>query len=158
MKDCEYGQAEDDIVRDRIVFGTKSAKVREKLIDIGSDLTLERVIELARVDEVSVQKLYMSWLCHHAEGHPIAYASRALTKTQQNYAQTEIATGSRVRVRKVPSVCVRSNCSGRNGPQTPAVSLQQTTTSSASETPTLSAATTEVGPTSQESICTLLTL
>ena len=35
VKDCENGQAEDDIVRDRIVFGTKSAKVHEKLIDIG---------------------------------------------------------------------------------------------------------------------------
>ena len=47
VKDCEYGQAEDDSVRDRIVFGTKSVKVREKLIDIGSDLTLERAIEVA---------------------------------------------------------------------------------------------------------------
>ena len=33
------------------------AKVHEKLIDIGSDLTLERAIEVARVDEVSVQQL-----------------------------------------------------------------------------------------------------
>ena len=57
VKDCEYGQAEDDIVRDIIVFGTKSAKVREKLIDFGSDLTLERDIEVTRVDEVSVQQL-----------------------------------------------------------------------------------------------------
>ena len=57
VKDCEYGQAEDDIVRDRIAFGIKSAKVREKLIDIGSDLTLERAIEVARVDEVSVKQL-----------------------------------------------------------------------------------------------------
>ena len=39
------------------MFGTKSAKVREKLIDIGSELTLERAIEVARVDEVSVQQL-----------------------------------------------------------------------------------------------------
>ena len=31
--------------------------MREKLIDIGSDLTLERAIEVARVDEVSVQQL-----------------------------------------------------------------------------------------------------
>ena len=35
------------------MFGTKSAEVREKLTDIGSDLTLERTIE----DEVSVQQL-----------------------------------------------------------------------------------------------------
>ena len=57
VKYCEYGQAKDDIVRDRIAFGTKSAKVREKLLDIGSDLTLERAIEVARVDEDSVQQL-----------------------------------------------------------------------------------------------------
>ena len=57
VKDCKYGQAEDDVVRDRIVFGTKSAKMHEKLIDSGSDLTLERAIEVARVDEVSVQQL-----------------------------------------------------------------------------------------------------
>ena len=33
------------------------AKVHEKLYDIVSDLTLERAIEVARVDEVSVQQL-----------------------------------------------------------------------------------------------------
>ena len=39
------------------MFGTKSAQVREKLIDIGSDLAIERATEVARVDEVSVQQL-----------------------------------------------------------------------------------------------------
>ena len=34
-----------------------SAKVREKLTDTGSDLTLERAIEVARVDDDSVQQL-----------------------------------------------------------------------------------------------------
>ena len=57
MKDCEYGHAENDIVRDRIAFCTKSTKVHEKLIDIGSELTLQRAIGVARVDEVSVQQL-----------------------------------------------------------------------------------------------------
>ena len=57
VKYCEYGKAKDDIVRDRIAFGTKSAKVREKLLDIGSDLTVERAIEVARVDEDSVLQL-----------------------------------------------------------------------------------------------------
>ena len=80
------------------------------------------------------------------EGQPIAYGSAALTKTQQNYAQIEKKrdTGSRVRVRIVPSVCVRSNCRVRNRPQTPAVNLQQAATLSAIEIPTLSAAATEV--------------
>ena len=57
VRDCEYGQTEDDIVRDRIVFGTKSAKVREELIDTGADLTLEKAIEIARVEEIAVQRL-----------------------------------------------------------------------------------------------------
>ena len=57
VKDCEYRQAEDEIARDRIVFGTKSAKVREKLIDNGADLTLEKAIEIASVEEIAVQQL-----------------------------------------------------------------------------------------------------
>ena len=57
VRDCEYGQTEDDIVRDRIVFGTKSAKVREELIDTGADLTLEKAIEIARVEEIAAQQL-----------------------------------------------------------------------------------------------------
>ena len=40
VKDCGYTDA-DEMVRDKIVFGTKHPKVREKLIGQGSDLTLE---------------------------------------------------------------------------------------------------------------------
>lgn len=47
----------EDIVRDRISFGTKSDKVREKIIDICADLTLEKVIDIARVEEISLQRL-----------------------------------------------------------------------------------------------------
>ena len=57
MKDCEHGQAEDDIVRNKIVFGTKCAKVREKLIDIGADLTLDKAIEISRFEQIAVQQL-----------------------------------------------------------------------------------------------------
>ena len=39
------------------MFGTKSAKVREKLIDIGADLTPEKAIEIARVEEIAAQQL-----------------------------------------------------------------------------------------------------
>ena len=44
-------------MRDRISFGTKSDKVREKIIDICADLTLEKVIDIARVEEISLQRL-----------------------------------------------------------------------------------------------------
>ena len=38
-------------------------------------------------DTLSRLVIHRSWLCHHTQ--PIAYGSRALTKTQQNYAQVE---------------------------------------------------------------------
>lgn len=37
VKHCGYDKP-DDMVRDRIVFGVKSNKIREKLINVGSDL------------------------------------------------------------------------------------------------------------------------
>ena len=45
------------MVRDRIVFGTKSSKVREKLINEGSDLTLEKAVDIARTYELSQKHL-----------------------------------------------------------------------------------------------------
>ena len=56
VKDCEYGQAEVDIVEVRIMFGMKSAEVREQHIDTGADLTLEEALEIVRVEEISVQQ------------------------------------------------------------------------------------------------------
>ena len=47
VKDCGYADA-DEMVRDKIVFGTKHPKVREKLIGQGSDLTLEKAVDIAR--------------------------------------------------------------------------------------------------------------
>ena len=57
VKDCEYGQAEVDIVRDRVMFGMKSAEVREKHIDTGADLTLDKAIEISRFEQIAVQQL-----------------------------------------------------------------------------------------------------
>ena len=45
------------MVRDRIVFRTKSSKVREKLINEGSDLTLEKALDIARTYEFSQKQL-----------------------------------------------------------------------------------------------------
>ena len=56
VKDCGY-EKEDEMVRDRIVFGVRSAKVREKLIMQGSDLTLENAIDIARMYEQSQAQL-----------------------------------------------------------------------------------------------------
>lgn len=56
VKDCGY-ENPDRMVRDRIVFGTKSSKVREKLINEGSDLTLEKALDIARTYEMSQKQL-----------------------------------------------------------------------------------------------------
>ena len=45
------------MVRDRIVFGIRSEKVREKLIMQGSDLKLDKSIEIARTFEMSQAQL-----------------------------------------------------------------------------------------------------
>ena len=70
--------------------------------------------------------IYRSWLCHHA-GRPtnsihLMCTDQSTTELCTNWKRD---TGSGVWVRKVPSVCVWSNCRGRNGPQTPAVNLNK---------------------------------
>ena len=44
-QDCGYQQAEE-MVRDRIVFGVRSSKVRARLIQEGSSLTKEKAIDI----------------------------------------------------------------------------------------------------------------
>ena len=41
---------------DNIVFGVNSSKTREKLITEGTDLTLEKCIDIARTNEFSNDK------------------------------------------------------------------------------------------------------
>ena len=56
IKDCEY-QQKDEMLRDQIVFTVRSPKIREKIINEGSDLTLEKAIDIARTYELSKQQL-----------------------------------------------------------------------------------------------------
>ena len=57
-RDCQFSEHEkDNLVRDRIVFGTNSARVREKLINIGKDLKLEKAIQTAQAYEYSQEQL-----------------------------------------------------------------------------------------------------
>lgn len=55
--DCDYGEEKNKMVRDRIVFGTASLKVREKLINEGSHLSLEKAVEICRTFEISQKQL-----------------------------------------------------------------------------------------------------
>ena len=55
-QDCDFKDP-GEMIRDRIVFGTNSPKVREKLISKGSALTLDKAVELARSFEASQAQL-----------------------------------------------------------------------------------------------------
>ena len=55
-RDCGFRDP-DEMVRDRIVFGVKSSRVREKLIDKGSDLSLDTAIDIGLSHEISQQQL-----------------------------------------------------------------------------------------------------
>ena len=55
-QDCDFKDS-DEMIRDGIVFGTNSPKVREKLISKGSALTLDKAVELARSFEASQAQL-----------------------------------------------------------------------------------------------------
>ena len=50
VKDCGYADP-DEMVRDRVVIGCYSSKAREKLIDEGSDLILEKAIDIAQTEK-----------------------------------------------------------------------------------------------------------
>jgi hypothetical protein len=53
--DCDFGTSRDDLIRDRLVFGVKSDRIREKLLSEGGTFTLARAIETCRAIE-SVQE------------------------------------------------------------------------------------------------------
>ena len=46
-KDCSFKDPEE-MIRDRTVFGTNSSRVREKLINVGADLTLDQAVDTSR--------------------------------------------------------------------------------------------------------------
>lgn len=56
MKDCDYAN-EEEMVRDRIVFGIHSPKVREKLLSVGSALTLDKAMDIARSHELAIAQM-----------------------------------------------------------------------------------------------------
>lgn len=56
-RDCRFGDKEDELIRDRIVFGTNNAKIREKLINQGENLTLTKAIQIAQNSEYCQKQL-----------------------------------------------------------------------------------------------------
>lgn len=55
--DCNYGNGKDEMIRDRIVFGTSAQKVKKKLITEDKKSTLEKAIHIAQLHEYSQKHL-----------------------------------------------------------------------------------------------------
>lgn len=51
-RDCNSPNL-DEMIRDRIVFGTNSAKIREKLINVGEILTMDKAVQIVQSYEYS---------------------------------------------------------------------------------------------------------
>ena len=58
IKNCEYTESTDTMVRDRLVFGIRDAKVQSQLLRIDVDrLTLEKALSHCRSAEVTESQL-----------------------------------------------------------------------------------------------------
>ena len=55
IKECQYpADQEDEMVRDQIVFGVHSSKIREKLINEGSELSYQKTIDISQTYEMTI--------------------------------------------------------------------------------------------------------
>ena len=77
VKDCDYDKA-DEMVRDRIVTGVKNSKIRAKLLNEGSKLTLTKTLEIARTHELSHSQ------CSAMEDKPVNAVKQ---KHKSNYSK-----------------------------------------------------------------------
>ena len=75
-KDYPLGDYENDMVRDRIVFSVMSVNIREKQINEGDNLTLDKAIQIAQSYEYTQEQLKTM-----AAPTEIPYISNATLKT-----------------------------------------------------------------------------
>ncbi len=107
IKDCSYANS-DEMIRDRIVFGIHSPKVREKLLNVGSELTLEKAIDVARSHELAQAQLKtiassMSTSCEHAVHAISGHTSKGSVSKQRNAKYTKRYSDS-PQTRNAPSM------------------------------------------------------
>jgi len=56
-KSCEFGDQHDLMIRDRIVFGVRDTRLKERLLRESSDLTLENAASVCRAGEASSSQI-----------------------------------------------------------------------------------------------------
>ena len=56
-RDCDFGDHADEMIRDRIVFGCRSERVREKLTEKGRDLNLDLAKQISQAHKYNRQQM-----------------------------------------------------------------------------------------------------
>ena len=56
-RDCDYHDYSDEMILDRIVYGTNSPKIHEKLINVGKDLTLQKAVQIGQNYEYAQEQM-----------------------------------------------------------------------------------------------------
>ena len=85
-KECGYNHVvEDEMIRDHIVFGIKSTKVREKLNNEGNDLTLEKCMDISRTYELSQKQI----ISMNSGEDPNVHAIRSKFPTKQSLVRKQ---------------------------------------------------------------------
>ena len=113
IRDCEYGDLEDSLLRDRIVGGVRDETLREKLLQT-EKLDITKCMDLCRLSEISashlkasneqtVQQVKQKWRKGQGRGNPNGkqFQTKPPSKYKGKGASTE--TGSKCR-----------NCGGRH--------------------------------------------
>lgn len=90
VRDCNYANPEE-MVQDRVVFGINSPKVREKLPNIGSDLTLDKAIDIARSHDMA-QAQFKSFTSCNVSPRKQQSAGMLQRETITNRAMTRAMT------------------------------------------------------------------
>ena len=72
--DCSFGN-DDAMIRDRIVFGTSSSQVREKLINQGDKLTLDKAIQICQTYAYTKEQLNTMTLCKQTASQAVCTAT-----------------------------------------------------------------------------------
>ena len=69
------------MIRDRIVFGTNSPKIREKLINVGKDLTLQQTIQISQSYEYAQTQMKQMAANQNGDVHMVRQANGRSRRT-----------------------------------------------------------------------------
>jgi len=84
-KNCEFENQEDNLIRDKIVFGVRDSRVKERMLR-ETDLTLEKAVEICRAAEST--KSQMREMCQQSQGTEQACISEVKKRADDSHKES----------------------------------------------------------------------